>query len=281
MIKKRFIDDKVVIDKTKELVFKTNYEIPADVIKEIKKCSKKIIEPSEKRLIKTIIDNSAIAKKRKLALCQDTGISCFFVEIGKVHLDSPIALLLNKAIKKTYTSGKLRPSIVDDPLNGQNTGDNTPASIHIEQNNTSTLKISYLAKGGGSENASGLAMLNPSDGFEGVKDFVIKLIKEKGANCCPPLIVGVAIGGTADKALLYSKKALLRKVGEKNKDPFYAKKEEELKKEMNKLNIGVMGLGGVCTVLDVFIEPLPRHIATLAVGVSVICHSNRRGSISI
>ena len=281
MIKKRFIDDKIVIDKTKELIFKANYEIPADVIKEIKKCSKKIIEPSEKRLTKAIIDNAAIAKKRKLALCQDTGISCFFVEIGKVHLNSSINSLLNKAVKKTYASGKLRPSIVDDPLNGHNTGDNTPASIHIEHNNTPTLKISYLAKGGGSENASGLAMLNPSDGFDGVKDFVIKLIKEKGANCCPPLIVGVAIGGPADKALLYSKKALLRKVGEKNKDPFYAKKEEELKKEINKLNIGVMGLGGVCTALDVFIEPLPRHIATLAVGVSVICHSNRRGSISI
>jgi len=283
LVKKRIIDDKIIINKTRDLILGLNFNIPLDILGAIKKCVSKTTHPTEKMLLKTILENAAIAKTKKLALCQDTGISSLFVEIGNVQvgIKNTLDKLINKAVSEAYKSGKLRPSIIDDPLKGKNTGDNTPAFINVEHTNTSVLKISYLAKGGGSENATSLAMLNPSDGFDGIKAFVIKVIKEKGPNCCPPIIVGIGIGGTADKAILSSKKVLLRKIGQRNKNKFYAKKELELKQAINKLGIGTMGLGGDCTALDVFIEAMPRHIATLAIGVSVMCHSTRRGSIEL
>lgn len=283
MVNKRVIDDKVIINRTRDLVLNTNFELPQDVLKEIKKCRTKAKTTSEKMLIDVIVENASIAKEQKLPLCQDTGISCFFIELGNVQIRTKKTLpeLMNEAVIKAYGINKLRPSIVSDPLKGANTKNNTPAFVDVELTNNSKLKISYLAKGGGSENATGLFMLNPSDGFKGIKEAVLKLVKEKGPNCCPPIIVGIAIGGTADKALAYSKKALMRKIGQRNKDKFYAKKELELKQSINELGIGVMGLGGKCSALDVFIEALPRHIATLAVGVSVICHSTRRGTIEL
>ncbi len=283
MVKKRVIDDKVIINKTRDLILSLNFNIPLDVLGAVKKCANKTRHSTEKMLLEAILKNASIAKTKKLALCQDTGISSLFLEVGNVQAGTkqPLYKLLNKAVSEAYGSGKLRPSIIDDPLKGTNTGDNTPAFINVEHTNTSILKISYLAKGGGSENATSLAMLNPSDGFDGVKDFVIKVIKEKGPNCCPPVIVGIGIGGTADKAILSSKKVLLRKIGQRNTNKYYAQKELELRQSINKLGIGAMGLGGDCTALDVFIEAIPRHIATLAVGVSVICHSTRRGSIEL
>lgn len=282
MSKTRFIDDKIIIDKTSSLILQSSFELPQDVLDSIKSSYKRSSSPKEKMLLDVILKNAKIAKKERLSLCQDTGISCLFVEIGKnVSTSTPIWELMDKAVKKAYSSGSLRPSIINDPLKGKNTKFNTPASVSIEHTKSSGLKISYLSKGGGSENASGLFMLNPSDGFEGVKKAVLSIIEEKGPNCCPPFIVGLAIGGTADKALLYSKKALLRKIGQRNRDKYYASKEIELKGLINRTGVGAMGLGGEYTALDVFIEPLPRHIATMAVGVSILCHSARRGSIEL
>lgn len=280
--KTRIIDDNIIINKVCDLVINHNLELPKDIKEALYKAQKQSNTRQEKDLLDIINKNAKIAKEQKLALCQDTGISCFFVEFGKnIKTKTNIDILINKGLKKAYKSKLLRPSIIDDPLNGKNSKFNTPASISMELKNSDGIKISYLAKGGGSENATGLFMLDPADGFEGIKKVVMSLIKEKAMNACPPIIVGIAIGGTADKAILYSKKALLRRIGNRHPNKYYAKKEEELKKEINKLGIGVMGLKGNITALDVFIEALPRHIATLAVGVSILCHSARRGSINL
>ncbi|MEI6079204.1 MAG: fumarate hydratase [bacterium] len=282
-MKRRKIDGELIIKKTVELVRNCNSDLPQDVIDEISSYVKTSDNEQEQMLLDVILENAKIAEKKKLPLCQDTGMSIFFVEIGNVDIDGDknIYELLNESVRLVYSEKNLRPSMLDDPLDGKNTCDNTPAFIHIEHTNSDNIRISYLAKGGGSENASATAMLNPSDGFNGVKAFVLGLVKEKGPNACPPLIIGVGIGGTLDHAVLSSKKALFRKIGNRNSKKEYASREVELKKELNTLNIGAMGLGGHCTVMDVFIETSPRHIATLPVAVSILCHSARRGEITI
>ena len=282
-MKRRKIDGELIIKRTVELIKNCNSDLPQDVIDEISGYVKTSDNEQEQMLLDVILENAKIAEKKKLPLCQDTGISIFFVEIGNVDIDGDknIYELLNDSVRLVYSEKNLRPSMLDDPLGGKNTCDNTPALIHIEHTNSDNIRISYLAKGGGSENASATAMLNPSDGFNGVKSFVLGLVKEKGPNACPPLIIGVGIGGTLDHAVLSSKKALFRKIGNRNSKKEYANREMELKKELNTLNIGAMGLGGHCTVMDVFIEASPRHIATLPVAVSILCHSARRGEITI
>jgi len=279
----RKIKSEQIVQKTVDLVKRCSSRLPKDIIDEISKYKEGQNDEKEKMLVDIILQNAKIADEKKLPLCQDTGISIFFVEVGNIEIEGNrnIGELLNEAVRLVYLEKGLRPSILDDPLNGKNTGDNTPAFIHIEHTNSDHLKISYLAKGGGSENASATAMLNPSDGFNGIKKFVMDLVDEKGANACPPLIIGVGIGGTLDHAALSSKKALFRKIGDRNPKKYYSDKEKELKTALNELNIGAMGLGGHFTVLDVFIEENPRHIATLPVAVSILCHSARRGEIII
>jgi len=282
MIKRKIEPDKIV-RALKDLILETNTCLPVDVVISLKKALVETKDEKEKMLLDIIIKNSQIAKDSKLPLCQDTGISIFFVEQGRLEIEGEeeIKDLINKAISSVYSQKRLRPSIISDPLNGQNTGDNTPAVIHVEQNNSDSLKIRFMAKGGGSENAGGIIALSPSDGFEGVKNYVRTIVQEKGINACPPLIVGIAIGGTMEQAALTAKKALFRKIGKRNPDATYAKREKELKSELNNLNIGAMGLGGTNTVLDVFIEPLPRHMATMMVAVSILCHSARKGEITL
>ena len=282
MINKRIRSEQIVRE-TADLIKRCNSKLPKDVLDEISKCRQSPNDEKEKMLVDIILQNAKIAEDKKLPLCQDTGISIFFVEIGKVEIEGNhnIGELLNEAVSLVYSEKGLRPSILDDPLEGKNTGNNTPAFIHIEHTNSDHIKISYLAKGGGSENASATAMLNPSDGFNGIKKFIVNLVSEKGANACPPLIIGIGIGGTLDHAVISSKKALFRKMGERNQKKYYSDKEKELKASLNELDIGAMGLGGHCTVLDVFIEENPRHIATLPVAVSILCHSARRGEITI
>jgi len=280
---KRKIEPEKIVSALKELILDTSMCLPADVLTSFKKALGETENEQEKMLLDVIIKNAQIAKDSRLPLCQDTGISVFFVEQGRVEIDGEedVKDLINKAVSSVYAQKKLRPSIISDPLNGQNTGDNTPTVIHIEHNNSDSLKIKFMAKGGGSENAGGIIALNPSDGFEGVKNYVKEIVQEKGINACPPLIIGIAIGGTMEQAALTAKKALFRKIGKRNPDATYAKREKELKNELNKLNIGVMGLGGAITVLDVFIEPLPRHMATMMVAVSILCHSARKGEITL
>jgi fumarate hydratase subunit alpha len=280
MSRKKINSEKIISD-VANLILNVNYKLPNDIINHIK--SRNNIQPQEKELIENILINNKIANKEKIALCQDTGISIFFIEIGTnveiVGKDLNIEKIINKAIKKAYSNKSLRPSIIDDPLCGKNTKDNTPAIIHLNIIEGNNIKIQYMAKGGGSENLTTAIMLPPSSGFEGIKDLIIKTIKEKGKGACPPLIVGIGIGGTLDKAITLSKKALFRKIGSRNKKKYYKEKELELFEELNKLNIGVMGLGGNFSVMDVFIEEYPRHMATLAVAISAICHSARKGKI--
>lgn len=282
MTAKKISQEKTVTE-LKALILQTNFCLPQDVVTALKKLVAEAKDEQEKMLLDAIIKNQEIAKDKKLPLCQDTGISVFFVEQGNIEIEggADIKDLINTAVSEVYSQKKLRPSIISDPINGQNTGDNTPAVIHIEHNNSDSLKIQFMAKGGGSENASGITAMNPSEGFEGVKGYVKTLVKEKGINACPPLLIGIAIGGTVEQAALASKKALFRKIGKRNPDVAYAKREKELKSELNKLNVGAMGLGGNCTVMDVFIETLPRHMATMNVAVSILCHSARKGEITL
>jgi fumarate hydratase subunit alpha len=279
----RKINPEKIVSELKTLILQTSFCLPQDVATALKKLVTEAKDEQEKMLLDAIIKNQEMAKDKKLPLCQDTGISVFFIEQGNIGIEdgSDIKDLINKAVSEVYSQKKLRPSIISDPINGQNTGDNTPAVIHIEHNNSDLLKIQFMAKGGGSENASGITAMNPSEGFEGIKEYVKTLVKEKGINACPPLLIGIAIGGTVEQAALASKKALFRKIGKRNPDVAYAKREKELKSELNKLNVGAMGLGGNCTVMDVFIETLPRHMATMNVAVSILCHSARKGEITL
>lgn len=280
---KRKIKAEQVISKVSELIKTCNSVLPKDIIDDINVCKTKTSNKQEQAFLEIILENAKIAKEKELPLCQDTGISIFFVEMGKIEIEGNknIEELINESVANVYAEKKLRPSIIDDPLIGKNSCNNLPAFIHIDNTNSDLLKISYMAKGGGSENASATKMLNPSDGFDGIKKFIIDHIREKGATACPPLIIGVGIGGTLDQAVISSKRALLRKIGTRNKKTYYSDKELELKNKLNALNIGAMGLGGECSVLDVFIEEMPRHIATLPVAISMICHSARKGEVII
>ena len=214
-----------------------------------------------------------------MAICQDTGMACVFREIGQdVHINGNIADAVNEGVKKGYGEGFLRKSVVRDPLDRVNTGDNTPAMLYTDIVPGDQVKVTVAPKGFGSENMSQLKMLKPSDGLQGVKDFVIKVVEEAGPNPCPPIVVGVGIGGTFDKAALLAKKALMRSTDVRNSKPFYAQLEQELLESINALGIGPQGFGGKTTALAVNIEYLPTHIAGLPVAVNLNCHVTRHKS---
>jgi fumarate hydratase subunit alpha len=217
-----------------------------------------------------------IARSEKLPICQDCGYSVIFLEIGsEVSFRGDLYKAINRGVRDGYVHGYLRKSIIADPLKGKNTGDNTPAIIHAEIVPGSRLKITVAPKGGGSENMSGIKMLTPGDGVEGVKKFVLDQVLNAGANPCPPVFVGVGIGGNFEYAPYLAKKALLRRVGKRHPDPYYARLELELLKSINRFGIGPMGFGGRVTALEVFIETYPRHLATLPVAVNLNCHVAR------
>lgn len=228
-------------------------------------------------VLSQIIENAFIAGSEKTPVCQDTGMTVVFVEIGNnvIFLGEPISDAINSGVRDGYQKGFLRKSIVKHPLDRINTGDNTPAVIYYEFIKGDSVKLSIMPKGFGSENMSGLAMLKPSQGENGVIDFIIKVIDEAGPNACPPLFVGVGIGGTADKAMVLAKKALLRKPGERSSNVINAGIENSVIIKANNLGIGPAGLGGSTTVLDVFVESYPTHIAGLPVAVNICCHSLR------
>jgi fumarate hydratase subunit alpha len=278
----RKIESNIIINAVKNLCAKANYNLPDDVLKSVNTSI-----PQERGvsrdILEQIADNVAVAKKEKVSLCQDTGTANFFVKLGKdVYIENgDIYDAINKGVALGYADNYLRKSIVSDPIERKNTMDNTPSNIYIDIVSGDKIEITFLPKGGGSENASALKMLTPSAGWEGVKEFVLSVIKDKGRDACPPLIVGVGIGGDFASVGFLSKKTLLRKIGSVNKNTFYAKKEQELLSEINKLNIGPMGMGGNSTALAVFIATNPTHIASLPVAVSIQCHSCRKKKISI
>lgn len=228
-------------------------------------------------ILDKLLQNANIAAQKEVPICQDTGMAVFFVEIGKdvfIEGDS-ITEAINKGVAKGYTDGYLRKSVVKDPLNRINTKDNTPAVIYYDFTDGDKIKLTFAPKGFGSENKGALKMLNPSDGVDGVIDFVIDTVRKAGPNPCPPMVVGVGIGGTMDKVCVLAKKALTRDINTSNPNPFYAELEEKLLTEINRLGIGAAGLGGTTTALGVNIETFPTHIAGLPAAVNINCHATR------
>ncbi|MDF2841324.1 MAG: fumarate hydratase [Clostridia bacterium] len=270
--------DAIQIQKVvKELFIEANYFLSSDVLEKLK--SYKQIEISEigKDMLCRIVENAELAADKQIAICQDTGMSVIFVEIGQeVHvIGGNLTEAINEGVRQAYKDGYLRKSVVEDPLNRKNTGDNTPAIIHYDIVPGENIKIQVMPKGFGSENMSAIKMLKPSDGVEGVIDFVLETVKNAGSNPCPPIIIGIGIGGTMEKAALLSKKSLLRPLDAKNSNPFYAELEELLLSKVNNLGIGPQGLGGITTALGVNIESFPTHIAGLPVAINITCHASR------
>ena len=271
-----------VRDKIKSLVQEANFEIQDDVLKILKEMKENEESPAGQTIFDQILENANIAKEEKLGLCQDTGLAVFFVELGEeVELNRADGMgSLKEAIEKGviagYEEGYLRNSVVEDPIRRKNTGDNTPAYIHWELVPGDAFKVTFVAKGGGAENMSAVRMFAPAAGQEGIEDFVVETADKGGSNPCPPIIVGVGVGGNFEYSTLLAKKALLRKpLGSHHPDPFYADMEKRLLKRINNLGIGPQGMGGRCTALAVHIESFPCHIASMPTAVNIQCHSHR------
>lgn len=272
-----------ITEVVKNMCIDANYYLTHDVKEKIESAYKQEKWPMAKEILEKILTNIDIAKKEEMPICQDTGMACVFIEIGQdVHIiGGNLKDAINEGIRQGYNEGFLRKSVVKDPLDRINTMDNTPAIIYYDIVEGDKLKIKVAPKGFGSENMSQLKMLKPADGLEGIKDFVLKVVKEAGPNPCPPIVVGVGIGGTFDKAANLAKKALVRPLNEKNNNEFYANLEKELLKEVNELGIGPQGFGGKTTALAVNIETYPTHIAGLPVAVNINCHVTRHAEIEL
>ncbi len=259
-----------------------NFNIGYAVVKAYEKALQSEESATARSILQQLLDNAKIAEAEKVPSCQDTGTAVFFVDLGQdVHIEGDtLNLAIEKGVEKGYQEGFLRKSMCD-PFTRTNTGNNLPPIIHIEMVPGSTLKIRFAAKGGGSENMSTVTMMKPSDGKDGIIQHVINWVKHAGPNPCPPIIVGIGIGGNFEKSAILAKKSLLRKIGERNPIQHISDLEEELLKRINKLGIGPMGLGGRITALDVHIEYMPCHIASLPVAVNIQCHAARHGTITL
>lgn len=261
-----------------QLFCEANYHLTEDVLAAIQKAGQTEESPVARQVLEQIIDNAGIAAGEKFPLCQDCGTAVVFVELGQeVHITGgDFNAAINEGVKQAYDKGYLRKSMVAKPFSARtNTKDNTPAIIYTDIVPGDKIKITAVPKGGGAENMSRLGMLTPADGREGIVDFVVKAVDEAGSNPCPPVIVGVGIGGTADRTLLLAKRALLRRVGDHSPDPETAELEVELLEKINNLGIGPMGYGGRTTALAVNAEVLPSHLASMPVAVNLNCHSSR------
>lgn len=278
----RNIDAKVIEDTVARLCIEANLRLPPDVINAIERAEKAEPWDGAKRILSLLGDNVRIASEKTLPVCQDTGMACVFVELGQdVHIEGNFEQAVNNGVRRGYGEGYLRKSVVCDPLRRVNTGDNTPALVTVKLTRGDKMRITVMPKGFGSENMSALKMLKPADGVEGVKSFVLDTVEKAGANPCPPIIVGVGIGGSFDKAACLAKHALLRPVNEPNPDEYYAALERELLDKINALGIGPQGFGGKTTALAVLIEAMPTHVAGLPVAVNISCHATRRASASL
>lgn len=276
------IDAKVIEDTVARLCIEANLRLPPDVINAIESAEKAEPWDGAKRILSLLGDNVRIASEKTLPVCQDTGMACVFVELGQdVHIEGDFEQAVNNGVRRGYGEGYLRKSVVCDPLRRVNTGDNTPALLTVKLTRGDKMRITVMPKGFGSENMSALKMLKPADGVEGVKNFVLETVEKAGANPCPPIIVGVGIGGSFDKAAYLAKHALLRPVDEPNPDEYYAALERELLEKINALGIGPQGFGGKTTALAVLIEAMPTHVAGLPVAVNISCHATRRASASL
>ncbi|MBU2009368.1 MAG: fumarate hydratase [Chloroflexi bacterium] len=273
----REIDASLISETIARLCQEANYFLPEDMLQALRRANKNEQSPLGKETLGQLLENAGLAASDKLPLCQDCGTVVVFMEIGQdVHIKGDLGRAVDEGVRQGYKEGYLRSSIVQRPFSARlNTGDNTPAILHVELVPGDRVKIWVLPKGGGAENMSRLAMLEPGAGREGLIDFVLMAVEEAGSNPCPPVIVGVGIGGTSEKAMLLAKKALLRPVGQPSPDPEVAGLEKELLEKLNALGIGPEGFGGTVTALAVHVETFPTHITQLPVAVNLQCHANR------
>lgn len=272
------ISEKKIIERVSRLCISTNVNLDKEIVNLLQEALLSEKSPRGRMVLKNLIENVQIAKEKKIPVCQDTGLAIFFVEAGidlKIT-DDRLKILINEGVRKGYQEGFLRKSVVKDALlDRRNTQDNTPAIIHLKRVQGERLKIAFISKGAGSENMSRGVCLKPSAGIEGVKNFVQEVVKNAGGNACPPVIVGIGVGGSMDYAAYLSKKALLRPLGKQNPDKRIAKLEKEILECLNKSGIGPLGFGGSTTALKVMIETYPSHIASLPVAVNLNCWVHR------
>ena len=278
----RYVDYDKIVKTVEELCISAAHELPDDVLDALKKAAQQESNPKARGVIESLIENAEIAKSDKIPLCQDTGLAVFFVELGEdveLQKDGGLGSLseaITEGTRAGYEEGYLRKSVVEDPIRRKNSGDNTPAYIHWELVPGDTFKVTFIAKGGGAENMSAVRMFAPAAGMEGVENFVVETADKGGSNPCPPIVVGVGVGGNFEYSTLLAKKALLRRpLGSHNSDPFYANMERRLLERINNLGIGPQGMGGRITALAVHIEAFPCHIASMPAAVNIQCHSHR------
>lgn len=278
----RTIPAQAITDTVAALCIRANLELPADVRAALEKAQREEPWPLARTTLDLLHDNLDAACARNLPICQDTGMACVFVELGTgVHIDGNFEAAVHEGVRRGYTDGYLRKSIVADPLRRGNTGDNTPAAITVHLVEGEGCRITVAPKGFGSENMSQIKMLKPADGVEGFKQFVLDTVRAAGSNPCPPVILGIGVGGSFDKVAYLAKKALLRPLDVPNPDPYYAALEAELLAAVNEIGIGPQGFGGRTTCLGLAIEQMPTHVAGLPAAVNVSCHVTRRATAEL
>lgn len=273
----RTVQTEIITETIKKMCIEANYSLSSDMVKAMRKAEKKEESVLGKQILAQLQDNLEIAASDMIPICQDTGMAVVFLEVGQdVHFEGgSFEDAVNEGVRRGYTEGFLRKSVVGDPILRENTKDNTPAVIHTRIVEGDRVKITVAPKGFGSENMSRVFMLKPAEGLEGVKNAILTAVKDAGPNACPPLVVGVGIGGTFEKCALMAKKALTREVGKHSDIPYVRKLEEEMLEKINCLGIGPGGLGGTVTALAVNVNTYPTHIAGLPVAVNICCHVNR------
>jgi fumarate hydratase subunit alpha len=283
----RYIEFEKIVNTVESLCIACGYELPSDVLAALEQAAQKESNPAAVKILNQLVENARIAKQEKIPLCQDTGLAVTFVEQGcevLVKADGGQTLFdaINSGVAAGYKNGFLRNSVVADPLNKRrNTGSNTPAVIHYSIVPGDKLKITVITKGAGCENKSQFKMFNPTVGREEVIEWIVDVVKQAGADACPPLIIGIGIGGNFELSCILSKRALLRNLQQRNGDEFYAKLEEDLLSRINSLGLGPQGLGGDTTALACLVEIAPCHIGSLPVAVNIECHSHRHKSAVI
>ena len=273
----RTVQTEIITETIKKMCIEANYSLSSDMVKAMRKAEEKEESVLGKQILAQLQDNLEIAASDMIPICQDTGMAVVFLEVGQdVHFEGgSFEDAVNEGVRRGYTEGFLRKSVVGDPILRENTKDNTPAVIHTRIVEGDRVKITVAPKGFGSENMSRVFMLKPAEGLEGVKNAILTAVKDAGPNACPPVVVGVGIGGTFEKCALMAKKALTREVGKHSDIPYVRKLEEEMLEKINCLGIGPGGLGGTVTALAVNVNTYPTHIAGLPVAVNICCHVNR------
>ena len=273
----RRINVETITQNIKEMCIEANHFLSPDMKKVFDEAAASEESPLGRQILGQLEENLCIAGEEMIPICQDTGMACVFLEIGQdVHITGgDLSEAVDEGVRRGYTNGYLRKSVVKDPVRRGNTGDNTPAMLYTEIVPGENIKITVGPKGFGSENMSAIRMFKPSAGIEGIKDFIIETVETAGPNPCPPMVVGVGIGGTFDKAALLAKKALMRPIDTENEDPYYADLEKEMLEKINQLGIGPQGFGGRTTALGLNIETMPTHIAGMPCAINISCHVTR------